>query len=166
MFCTRFYLVFYSLWRISPCGCLNSLLWNALHTCTVQSHIASQINFIANLLCNKMLHYVGLWLIACSCDKRESCEKKKLVCEQCASDYNRLRTDWLLYALVKWRFSVVECGNIMCFLLQKSCPSAYLCPTARSRRMWWAGLFFFFSSLRCCCTISQHSLHLHAFMCY
>ncbi len=93
--------------RISLCGCLNFQLWNALHTCTIQSHIASQIKFIANLLCNKMLHYVGLWLIAGSCNKLEGCGKKKRVFQQCASDCSYLWIHWLLYALVKWRFSVV-----------------------------------------------------------
>lgn len=69
--------------RISFCGCLNPQFWNALHTFSIQSQIAFQINFIANLLCNKMLHYVGLWVIACSCDKIAGCGKVEiLVSEQ------------------------------------------------------------------------------------
>lgn len=65
--------------------------------------------------------------------------KKKKIFEHCASDYNYLMIHWLFYASVKWCFSLIEYGNMMCFPLQKSCPSAYLCPTARSRRMWWVG---------------------------
>lgn len=58
-----------------------------------------------------------------------------LVCEQCAAAYDYLRTHWLLYVRLMWRL-------LLCFPLQRSCPSAYPCPTARSRRMWWAGGFF------------------------
>lgn len=125
-----FYLWFNIYWlvfRLSPCGCLNSQLWNASHTCTIQSFITPQINFIANLLCNKMPHYVRPWLIAFSCDKKE----RILLCEQCGLGYNRF-----VFQLLN--------ADALCFLLQKSCPSAYLCLTARFRRTWWVGFLFLF----------------------
>ena len=140
--------------RISPCGGLNSQLWNASHTCTIQSHIASQINFIANLLCNKMLHYVGLWLIACSC--------------------NRLEGLCLWLQLLKDSLAVLCIGKVAFFSCWMWKHHVFSSPEELSisisvsncqiqeNVVSWASFF----SLRRCCAISLHSLHMLAFMCY
>lgn len=106
--------------RISFCGCLNPQFWNALHTFSIQSQIAFQINFIANSLCNKMLHYVGLWVIACSCDKIAGFRKVEILVSEQA-----------LLQLLKNLVSALCIGRVMlCYLLNVEISCVSLCRRA------------------------------------
>lgn len=76
--------------------------WN---TCSTQSHIALLISFIDNLLCNKMIHNVGLWLIASSCERLKECGGKKQylnIWEMHLTHYSYIMMRWQCCLLSYW----------------------------------------------------------------
>lgn len=128
--------------------------WN---TCTTQSHIAPSISLIDNLLCNKMIHNVGLWLIASSCERLTECGEKNSVWifEKFTSHYN--------YIMIHWQcclFKVIECGCILCFFSPEELSISISVSNCQIQENVVSGTFVFFSS-RC----RYSALPEHAYIC-